>query len=342
MCWIRHRLQYVHEGDHVERFVRLGLSQPIGWEHRQLTTRRAHDGFLRQLQSKTGPSRRLTERQERAISATDIKQPTGRLPIQTKMARDTLKHRVAIRRGLGLAVGLVVIFTVKLLDYGSQWTRIQKYEITDRATHIASSRRVKHIDRHRLTATGADDLFCLWHGFHLQAAARFRASARTSASSIAASKIAVVFATIWSTVNRSCTTARPSAPIFRAAVRSPNTSRIAFARAWESRDGTSNPVLWSSINSGTPLTRDATTGQPMAIASNRTNGNPSDRDGNTTTSAAARISAMSSRTPTNRQACSTASSLARLSSSSASSPSPTHTQQSCGQVSSRQGSACTR
>src|SRR5207248_52438 len=128
-------------------------------------------------------------------------------------------------------------------DQGSQWTRIQKHELTTRATHVASGRCVKHIDRHSLTAARTDDLFCFRQGCHLQATARFRASARTSASSIAASKIAVVFATIWSTVNRSWTTARPSAPIFRAAVGLPNTSRIAFASAWESRDGTSNPVL---------------------------------------------------------------------------------------------------
>jgi len=69
----------------------------------------------------------LTERQERAVSTANIEQPTGGLPILANTACDTLKNRVAIRRRLGLAIGLIVVIAVKTLDQGFQRTRIQKH-----------------------------------------------------------------------------------------------------------------------------------------------------------------------------------------------------------------------
>ncbi len=77
----------------------------------------------------------------------------------------------------------------------------------------------------------------------------------------------------------------PAAPSRSAQAGSSSTHASARASAPASSGGTRSPVSPSTTASGIPSTRVATTGRPLAIASRQTSGNPSQREGTTTTAA---------------------------------------------------------
>lgn len=102
--------------------------------------------------------------------------------------------------------------------------------------------------------------------------------------------------------NRSTTAVRPALPSASRKAQSRASRSSPRANARTSPGGTSTPAGLSPINSGSPPTANATTGNPAPIASSALNGSPSWGDDKTSASAAARSPAVASWYPTKRTA----------------------------------------
>src|SRR5690606_28113216 len=136
---------------------------------------------------------------------------------------------------------------------------------------------------------------------------------------------ASVRSTIASTVNCASRRARPASPRRQRPSGSLSAARSAPAIAVGSSGGTSQPVSPSAITSGIALTRVLITGTPSAIASRNTNPKPSQREGASSPSNAAKIAAASARQPRKWTRSASPSRAACASSASRNGPSPATT-----------------
>src|SRR5262249_28168672 len=167
---------------------------------------------------------------------------------------------------------------------------VRRRHEASRAVRLLEKRRQVRLEDGALASSEESELFRIDlhtdHSVTLVRETRGRDGADVAQPEGADSHFALTSSSVLTTVRAPLSQSKRSTDrrIAHRSQRRVSASRKAAARACESAGGTNSPLTPCSTISGTPPTRDATTGSPHAIASNATLGSPSLRLGRHSTS----------------------------------------------------------